>query len=103
MVLGISSRSTSMMASLSSIQAALLSLHSKELNSPPRSFELTPWDAQVADAMATQPSPPGIVCVARGMFAVRFFVDDEAAGNGSDSSAPYLYKCESDEFSTEDL
>ena len=27
----------------------------------------------------------------------RLFVDDEAAGSGSDSSAPYLYECESSE------
>ena len=53
--------------------------------------------------MATQPFPPGIVCVACGMSATRFYVDDEAAGSGSDSSAPYLYECESDEFSVEDL
>ena len=53
--------------------------------------------------MAAQPSPPTIVCVARGMSARRLFVDNEAAGSGSDSSAPYLYECESDEFSAEDL
>ena len=91
------------MATLSSTQVALLSLHSEELNSPLRSFDLTPWNAQVADAMAVQPSPRRIVRVACGMSARRLFVDDEAAGSGSDSSAPYLYKCESDEFSVEDL
>ena len=53
--------------------------------------------------MATQPSPPRIVRVAHGMSVGRLFVDDEATGNGSDSSAPYLYECESDEFSAEDL
>ena len=91
------------MATLSSTQAALLSLHSNELNSPLRSFDLTPWDAQVADAMAAQPSPPRIVHVAHGMSSGRLFVDDEAAGSRSNSSAPYLYKCESDEFLAEDL
>ena len=85
------------MAPLSSTEAALLSLQSKELNSPLRSFDLTPWDAQVADAMAAQPSPPTVVRVARGMSARRLFVDDKAAGSRSDSSAPYLYECESSE------
>ena len=47
--------------------------------------------------MAAQPSPPTTVRVARGIFAGRLFVDDEAAGSGSDSSAPYLYECESSE------
>ena len=103
MALGICSRPASFMATLSSIQAALLSLHSKELNSPLRSFDLTPWDAQVVDAMVAQPSPPRIVRVAHGMSVGRVFVDDEASGSGSDSSAPYLYKCESDEFLVEDL
>ena len=96
MALGISSRSASLMAILSS-------LHSKELNSPLRSFDLTPWDARVADAMAAQPSPPRIVRVARSMSAARHFVDNEVVGSGSDSSAPYLYECNSNEFSTEDL
>ena len=60
-------------------------------------------NAQVADAIAAQPSPPTIVCVAHGVFTGRLFVDDEAAGSGSDNSAPYLYECEFDEFSVEDL
>ena len=81
----------------------MLSLRSKKLNSPLRSFDMTPWDAGVADAMATQPSPPRIVRMAPGMSTARFFVDDEVAGSGSDSSAPYLYECDSDEFSAEDL
>ena len=85
------------MALLSLTEAALLSLQSEELNSPLRSFDLTPWDAQVADAMAAQPSPPTAVRVACGMSAGRLFVDDEAARNGSDSSALYLYECESSE------
>ena len=80
------------MAPLSSTEGALLSLQSDELNSPLRSFDLTPWDAQVVDAMAAQPSPPTAVHVARGMSAGRLFVDDEAAGSGSDSSAPFVYK-----------
>ena len=54
MALDISSRPTSLMATLSSTQVALLSLHSKELNSLLCSFDLTPWDAQVADVMAAQ-------------------------------------------------
>ena len=103
MALGICSRPASLMATLSSMQAALLSLYSEELKSPLRSFDLTLWDAKVADAMAAQPSPLRIVCVAHGMSARRLFVDDEATGNGSDNSAPYLYECESDEFSAEDL
>ena len=103
MALGICSQPVSLVATLSSTQAELLSLHSEELNSPLHSFDLTPWDAQVADAMATQPSPPRIVCVAHGMSGGRLFVDDEAARSGFDSSAPYLYECESYEFSVEDL
>ena len=83
------------MAPLSSKEVALLSLQSEELNSPLCSFDLTPWDAQVADAMAAQPSPRTAVRVAHGMSARRLFVDDEVAGSGSDSSAPYLYECES--------
>ena len=47
--------------------------------------------------MAAQPSPPTVVRVAHGMSAERLFVDDKAAGSGSDSSAPYLYECESSE------
>ena len=103
MALDICSRLASLMAILSSTQVELLSLHSEELNSPLRSFDLTPWDAQVADAMAAQPSPPRIVRVAHDMSTERLFVDDEATGSGFDSSAPYLYECESDEFSAEDL
>ena len=103
MVLGICSQSASLMATLSSTQAALLSLHSEELNSPLRSFDLTPWDAQVANVMVAQSSPPRIVHVACGMSSGRLFVDNEAVGSGSDSNAPYLYECEFDEFSTEDL
>ena len=53
--------------------------------------------------MAAQPSPPRIVRVACGMSAGRLFVEDQAAGSGSDSSAPYLYEFESDEFSTDNL
>ena len=85
------------MAPLSSMEATLLSLQSEELNSPLLSFDLTPWDAQVANAMVAQPSPPTAVRVARGMSTRRLFVDDEAVGSGSDSSAPYLYECESSE------
>ena len=103
MALDICSRPASLMAILSSTQAGMLSLHSEELNSPLRSFDLIPWDAQVDDAMAAQPSLPRIVRVARGMSAGRLFVDDEAAGSGFDNSALYLYECESDEFSAEDL
>ena len=97
MALDICSLSASLMAPLSSTEVALLSLQSEELNSPLRSFELTPWDAQVVDAMAAQPSPPTAVRVACGMSAGRLFVDDEAASSGSNSSAPYLYECESSE------
>ena len=53
--------------------------------------------------MAAQPSPPRIVHVARRMSTARHFVDDEAAGSGSNSSAPYLYECDCDEFLAEDL
>ena len=100
MALGISNWSALLMATLSSTKAALLSLHSEELNSPLRSFDLTPWDARVADAMDAQPSPPRIVCVALGMSVARHFV---AASSGSNSSAPYLYECDSNEFLVEDL
>ena len=103
MALDICSRPASLMVPLSSPEAPLLSLHLEELNSPLRSFHLTPWDAQVADAMAAQPSPPHVVRVSHGMSARRLFVDNEATGSGSDSSAPYLYECESSEFSAEDL
>ena len=97
MALDIFSPSASLMGPLSSTEAALLSLQSEELNSPLRSFDLTPWDVQVADAMAAQPSPPTVVRVARGMSAGRLFVDDEAAGSGSDNSAPYVYEALSPE------
>ena len=103
MALDICSQPVSLMVPLSSPEAPLLSLHSEKLNSPLHSFHLTPWNAQVADAMAAQPSPPTVVCVPRGMSAGRLFVDDEAAGSGSDRSAPYLYECESSEFSAKDL
>lgn len=103
MALNLSSQPASLMATLSTTYGVVLSLHSEELKSPLRSFDLTPWDAEVADAMAAQPSPPRNVHVARRMSAARHFVDDEAAGSGSDSSAPYLYECDSDELSVGDL
>ena len=53
--------------------------------------------------MAAQPSPQRIVRVARRMSTARDFVDDEVAGSGSNSSAPYLYECNSNEFLVEDL
>ena len=53
--------------------------------------------------MAAQPSPPIVVHVACGMSTRRLLVDDEAAGSGSDSSAPYFYECESDEILAKDL
>ena len=53
--------------------------------------------------MAAQPSPSRIVYVAHGMSVARLFVDDEATGSRSNSSAPYMYECDSNEFSAKDL